>query len=176
MFILLRQKFLKTHKMKTIKLFVGFLAFAAICACGNTKTNSQAPAQAAEETIVVTKEQGTVFYDITLEEALAKAKADGKYVLINFHTSTCVPCKKMEAEVFPTPECGEYVNKHFVPIMIDGEDEGPGTELAKKYSVFIFPSYLILSPDGFKEGEVLGAELDINKFLEMLKTIIHDTL
>ena len=160
--------------MKNIKLFAGIIAFAAICACGNTKTEPQA--QTAENTIEEVKEQGTVFYDITLEEALEKAKAEGKHVLINFHTSTCVPCKKMEKEVFPTPECGEYINKHFVPIVIDGEDDGIGTEHAKYYQVFIFPSYLILSSDGFKEGEIIGAEFDVNKFLEMLKEINHDTL
>ena len=160
--------------MKNIKLFAGIMAFAAICACGNTKTEPQA--QTAENIIEEVKEQGTVFYDITLEEALEKAKAEGKHVLINFHTSTCVPCKKMEKEVFPTPECGEYINKHFVPIVIDGEDDGIGTEHAKYYQVFIFPSYLILSPDGFKEGEIIGAEFDVNKFLDMLKEIIHDTL
>ena len=162
--------------MKTIKLLVGICALAAMSACGNTKADSQNPTQAAETTVEATKEQGTVFYDITLEEALKKAKAEGKYVLIDFHTTTCVPCKKMEKEVFPTPECGEYINSHFVPIMIDGEDDGAGTELAKEYQVFIFPTYMILSPDGFKEGEILGAECDVEKFLGMLKEIIHDKL
>ena len=158
--------------MKTIKLFAGICAIAAMCACGNAKPEAQA--QAAENIVEEVKEQGTVFYDLTLEEALAKAKAEGKYVLVDFHTSTCAPCKKMEKEVFPTIECGEYINKHFVPIMFDGEDDGTGTELAEKYQVFIFPTYLILSPDGFKEGEVMGAEYDVNKFLEMFKEIIHD--
>ena len=162
--------------MKTIKLLVGICALAAMSACGNTKSDSQNPTQAAETTVEATKEQGTVFYDITLEEALKKAKAEGKYVLIDFHTTTCVPCKKMEKEVFPTPECGEYINTHFVPIMIDGEDDGVGTEMAKEYQVFIFPTYMILSPDGFKEGEILGAECDVEKFLGMLKEIIHDKL
>ena len=162
--------------MKTIKLLVGICALAAMSACGNTKADSQNPTQAAETTVEATKDQGTVFYDITLEEALKKAKAEGKYVLIDFHTTTCVPCKKMEKEVFPTPECGEYINTHFVPIMIDGEDDGVGTEMAKEYQVFIFPTYMILSPDGFKEGEILGAECDVEKFLGMLKEIIHDKL
>ena len=148
------------------------MAFAAICACGNTKPEVQA--QAAENTKEELNEQGTVFHDITLAEAMNKAKAEGKYVLVDFHTSTCVPCKKMEKEVFPTPECGEYINSHFVPIMIDGEDDGAGTELAKEYQVFIFPTYMILSPDGRKEGEVIGAEYDVNKFIEMLKEIIHE--
>ena len=148
------------------------MAFAAICACGNTKPEVQA--QAAENTKKEVKEQGTVFHDITLAEAMNKAKAEGKYILVDFHTSTCLPCKKMEKEVFPTPECGEYINSHFVPIMIDGEDDGAGTELAKEYQVFIFPTYMILSPDGRKEGEVIGAEYDVNKFIEMLKEIIHE--
>ena len=158
--------------MKTIKLFAGICAIAAMCACGNAKPEAQA--QAAENTVEEVKEQGTVFYDLTLEEALAKAKAEGKHVLVDFHTSTCVPCKKMEKEVFPTPECGKYINEHFISIKVDGEDEGAGTELAQKYQVFIFPTYLIMSPDGFKEGEVIGAEFDVNKFLEMLKEINHD--
>lgn len=158
--------------MKTIKLFAGIMAFTAICACGNTKQEAQA--QATENTVEEVKELGTVFYEITLEEALAKAKAEGKHVLVDFHTSTCAPCKKMEKEILPTIECGEYINKHFVPIMIDGEDEGAGTELAEKYQVFIFPTYMLLTPDGFKKGEVIGAEYDVNKFIEMLKEINHD--
>ena len=80
----------------------------------------------------------------------------------------------MEKVVFPTPECGEYINKRFVPIMIDGEDDGIGSEIAKEYQIFIFPTYLILSPDSFKEGEISGAEFDVNKFLGMLKTILHE--
>ena len=166
------------HKMKTIKLFAGIFAVAAFCACGNSKPAPQEQTQTAEaeKTIEVTKEQGIVFYDISIEKAMEKAKAENKYVFIDFHTKTCAPCKKMEKEVFSTPECGEYINKNFVPIMIDGEDDGIGAETAKKYDIFIFPTYLILSPDGFKEGEVLGAEYDVNKFLGMLKEIIHDTL
>lgn len=141
----------------------------AIYACGNAK-----PYQQTTGTDKIAEDQGTVFFDMTLEEALEKAKSEDKYVLINFHTKTCGPCRKMEKTVFPTPECGNYVNKHFVPIMIDGEDGGTGQEIAKKYKIFIFPTYLVLLPDGGKEGEVSGAEFDVNKFLDMLKYIIHD--
>ena len=161
-------------KMKSIRLFAAHLCLLAICACGNTQPVPQETAQTVETTIETVKEQGTVFYDITLEQALEKAKSEGKYVFINFHTKTCRPCRKMEKTVFPTAECGEYINKHFIPIMIDGEDNGTGTGIAKKYSIYIYPTYLILSPDCFKEGEVMGAEYDVNIFLDMLKTIMHD--
>ena len=160
--------------MKTIKLFAGILAIGAICACGNTKQESKNPAQATENAVEETKSEGAVFYDLTIEEALEKAKTEDKYVLVDFYTSSCAPCKKMEKEVFSNLECGEYVNKHFIPIMIDSDDDGKGAEIAKEYQVFIYPTYMILSPSGFKEGEIIGAEYDINKFLDMLKEIIHD--
>ena len=121
----------------------------------------------------VAEDGGTRFFDITLEEALEKARAEGKYVFINFHTATCAPCRKMEKVVFPQPQCGEYINKHFVPIMINGEDDGIGTEWAKKYNIFIFPTYLILSSECFKVGEILGAEFDVNKFLDIIKVIVQ---
>lgn len=163
------------NKMRTIRLFVGsFIALMTICACGNTKPNTQEPAPVVEDTIEVVKEQGTVFFDITLEEALEKAKAEEKLVFVNFHINTCGPCKKMEKTVFPTTECGEYVNERFIPIMLDGEDDGVGTSIAKKYQIFIYPTYLILTPDGRKEGEISGAEFDINKFLDKLRTIMHE--
>ena len=132
-------------------------------------TNINTPTKESKET----KEQATIFLDLTLEEAFKKAKTEGKYVFINFHTSTCAPCKKMEKEVFPLPECSEYINKLFIPITIDGEDDGIGTEWAKKHQIFIFPTYLILSPDNFKLGEILGAEYKVDKFLEMIKTIVE---
>lgn len=159
--------------MKRVKIFICCF-IVAICACGNTKSNPQDTTKTKETTTATNKatiEQGTVFFDITLEQAFEKAKAENKFVLINFHTKTCGPCKKMEKTVFPNPICGEFVNKHFVPIMIDGEDGGTGQEIAKKYDIFIFPTYLVLLPDGFKEGEIAGAEFNVNIFLDMLKSI-----
>lgn len=160
--------------MKRMNFLIGCFIIA-ICACGNTKPGHTDTAKATDtptEASTTVNTQGTVFFDITFEQALEKAKAENKFVLINFHTKTCGPCKKMEKTVFPNPICGKFVNEHFVPIMIDGEDGGTGQEIAKKYDIFIFPTYLVLLPDGFKEGEIAGAEFDVNRFLDMLKSII----
>ena len=159
--------------MKRVKIFICCF-IVAICACGNTKSNPQDITKTKETATATSKatiEKGTVFFDITLEQALERAKTEKKLVLVNFHTKTCGPCRKMEKTVFPNPICGEYVNEHFVPIMIDGEDDGIGEEMAKKYKIFIFPTYLVLQPSGFKEGEISGAEFDVNKFFDMLKII-----
>ena len=67
--------------MKRVKIFT-WCFIAAICACGNTKSNNQDTAQASIEINKNVEEQGTVFFDITLEQALEKAKTDGKYVVV----------------------------------------------------------------------------------------------
>lgn len=156
------------------------LLVMTMCACVNANSSASKSSEAksvdvvAEDSTAKQKVVGTVFFDITPEEAFKKAEAEGKYVLICFSTKTCGPCKKMKKVVFSTPECGEYVNKHFVTIAMDGEDEGIGQEFAAKYNVFIYPTYLVLQPNGFREGMIQGAEFDIDSFLDMLKTIIHD--
>lgn len=156
------------------------LLIVIMCACGKTNSYATKSIVSGDVDIVVedsTVEQeaiGTVFFDITPDEAFKKAKAEGKYVLICFSTETCGPCKKMKKVVFPTAKCGEYVNKHFVTIAMDGEDGALGQEFAKKYDVFIYPTYLVLQPNGFREGMIQGAEFNVDNFLDMLKTIIHD--
>lgn len=122
---------------------------------------------------VLTSEPGTVFYDITIEEALEKAAKEGKMVLVDCHTSSCGPCQKMEEKVFPQEACGEYINQRFVPIMIDCEEERHA-EFCKKNNIQIYPTYLILTPEGKKEGEIIGAKFDVDKFLDLFRTIMHE--
>lgn len=171
--------------MKSAKPICALL-IAAMCSCSNNATPAkgvqpevtdtvQQVAEAQPEKVYkqLTHEPGVVFYDITLEEALEKAKNEGKYVLIDCHTKTCGPCRKMEKGVFPQEQLGKFMNEHFVPIMRDME-EGEGVEIAEKYNIQIYPTMLVLLPNATKEGEIVGAEFDIDSLIGMLKTIIHE--
>lgn len=160
------------------------LMIMAMCSCANTNSTVkeeqgaesptvETPAVQAEYVKALTQEPGTVFYDLTLEKALEKAKNDGKYVLVDCHTKTCGPCRKMERETFPQEKLGKFINERFVPIMVD-MDEGEGPAIAEKYNVQIFPTYLILLPNGAKEGEIIGTEFNIDDLIGMLKKIIHE--
>ena len=170
--------------MKSSKTICTLLVMA-MCSCTNgaaPEKQQEVSTQSEVQTIepvhpadyqTLTREPGTVFYDITLEQALEKAKRDGKYVLIDCHTKNCGPCKKMENEVFPREDIGNFINERFVPSMVDIE-EGEGPEIAEKYNVQIYPTYLALLPNGVKEGEIVGAEFNIDIFVDMIKTIIHE--
>ena len=79
----------------------------------------------------------------------------------------------MENGVFPQEHLGKFMNERFVPIMRDME-EGEGLEIAEKYNVQIYPTMLILLPNATKEGEIVGAEFNIDFLIEKLKEIIHE--
>ena len=87
----------------------------------------------------------TNFRDITYKEALAAAKAEKKLVFIDFYTSWCGPCKMMMKNIFPLKEVGNYLNSKFVCIKIDAE-KGEGPELAKRYQVKAYPTFVAINP------------------------------
>ena len=165
--------------MKILKTTLCICLIFAVCACtGKTDAKSVTECLEQKEELVENVASGVVYSDLTLEQALEKAKSVGKYVFIDFHTKTCGPCKKMQDKVFSTVECGSYVNANFISIKIDGEDEGEGTAIAKSFDVRIFPTVLILDPAGYKGaegtlvGQVIGAELNVGKFVDMLKEAV----
>ena len=61
----------------------------------------------------------------------------------------------MSENVFTTKEAGDYFNSRFVNIKIDME-KGEGIDIAKKYNIKAYPTFLILDPDGKVVGRVVG--------------------
>lgn len=117
-------------------------------------------------------QEGIRFENLSFAEALTKAKAEGKRVFIDCYTKTCGPCKYMAKFIFPQKECGDYFNPLYVCIMKDME-EGDGLEIAKRYKVRMYPTYLIVEPDGtlcaFFDG---GAVKDPSLFVQKIKDVL----
>lgn len=117
------------------------------------------------------KATGVVFEHGTLEQALAKAasakKNAPKMVFLDCYTTWCGPCKYMSNTVFPMESVGEYFNKNFVNIKIDME-KGEGIEIAKKYNIRAYPTFLILDAKGNEINRILGSA-DADVFIEKVK-------
>ncbi len=112
-------------------------------------------------------QEGVKWETGTFQDALNKAKNNKKgpnLVFMDCYTTWCGPCKHMANVVFPTKEAGDYFNKKFVNFKTDME-KGEGIELAKKYNVRAYPTFLILDGDGNEVGRVVGSA-ELGKFIE----------
>lgn len=102
----------------------------------------------------------TEFRSVSYKEALAAAEKENKLVFLDFYTVWCGPCKIMTNTVFPQKEVGDYLNAHFVCIKLDAEKEG--RELAKRYGVKAYPTFIGITADEkvvfTKEGMSEGGE------------------
>ncbi len=83
----------------------------------------------------------------TFKEILAKAKKEKKLVFMDAFAAWCGPCKLMEKNIFPLPAVREYYNSNFINARFDME-KGEGREIAAKYGIRSYPSFLFLNGDG----------------------------
>lgn len=99
--------------------------------------------------------KGIFFEDISFEEALKLAKKTNRLLFVDAYTSWCGPCKKMDKEVFPQEKVGDYFNSKFINVRYDME-KGEGVQIAKKYGVIAYPTFLLIRPDGVLQYSVSG--------------------
>lgn len=97
----------------------------------------------------------TDFRHISYNEGLKAAKVEGKILFIDFYTEWCGPCKRMARDVFPQKEVGDYMNAKFVCLKIDAE-KGEGVELAKRFNIKAYPTFITVSADGKELGRREG--------------------
>jgi len=110
---------------------------------------------------------GIQFKTDTWNEILALAKKENKPIFLDISASWCGYCKRMKANVFTDTEVGKYYNTAFFNVSVDGE-KGEGIELAKKYGVKGYPTFVFLTPDGSLAHQTSGYH-NPEKFLELGK-------
>jgi thioredoxin-like negative regulator of GroEL len=93
--------------------------------------------------------------DGTLSQALDRARAEKKWVLVDLYAGWCGPCHKMDEEVYARAEVAKEIDAGFVPLRRDGE-HGEGAEIHERYHVVGFPTLLVLLPDGTEVDRVMG--------------------
>lgn len=106
--------------------------------------------------------QGTHFYNLSMEEAIERAKVENKYVFIDFYTTWCGPCKMMEKQLFPLKEIGDYLNSKFVCIKQNAGDGAEGENSAKRFGVKAYPTFVVLNGDGELLHMFAGGVLDLS--------------
>ena len=98
-----------------------------------------------------------------LQAAKAQAQKENKKILLDFTGSDwCGWCKKLDAEVFSQQAFKDYAAKHLVLVEVDfphghqlaAETKKQNDALAAKYHIEGFPTIIVLSAGGTKQGEL----------------------
>ncbi len=107
-----------------------------------------------------------------LADVLKMAKDQSKLVFVDCYTEWCGPCKMMATKEFVKKEAGDYFNAKFMNFKIDME-KGEGPEVAKKYDVAAYPTFLILESNGDLRGRCVGSAA-IDKFIEKVEAVLKE--
>ena len=129
----------------------------------------------------------------TIEEGLAAAKESGKPVFVDITGHGCVNCREMESRVWSDPRVLDMLKNDFVIVALytddktrlGEEDHVVDAHTGKVYkdlgransyiartnwNVNAQPNYILLSPEGEMLAPVRGYDLDVNGFIEFLKS------
>ena len=88
-----------------------------------------------------------------VQRAVWQARQQRKPLLVVFGAPWCRFCKKLEQETLAHPPLADYLNRQYVPLHVD-VDQQP--ELAKQLGVKSLPATVLLGPDVRYWGTVGG--------------------
>jgi thioredoxin-like negative regulator of GroEL len=130
-------------------LLAGFLiAFAAAGA------RTQEPAGAAE-----------VQWRTAYQEARREAVEKNRPLLLDFGTTRCFWCKRLDATTLRDPAIVQLLNGRFIPLKVDAEQE---SALAQALHIQSYPTLVLAAPD----GKILGTQegyLDATRCADLLQ-------
>ncbi len=97
---------------------------------------------------------------LSYDVGMARAKKEGKHVLIDFYTTWCGYCKKMDRSTFRDKAVVGFISKSMVAVKVNAESNKPimheGKRLTERelsrrvYGVRGYPTYWFVSPKGEK--------------------------
>ena len=117
---------------------------------------------------------------LPFDSGLAKAKAESKAVVVDFFTTWCGWCKKMDATTFRDSTVVAAFNKNFIGVRVNGDatsafvtlegEKMSERQLTQTFAVRGFPTYWFLDSDGKKIGPVSGYQAASN-FMSLLRYV-----
>lgn len=114
---------------------------------------------------------GIEFMKAPWAEVVAKAKAEEKLIFVDGYTDWCMPCKKMDKQVFTKKAAGKFYNKNFINVKINME-VGEGQLLAKKYQVRAYPAFLFVDASEKMVHRAVGYQ-PVQKLVELGKAAMN---
>jgi thioredoxin-related protein len=132
--------------------YLGIALLLALTTLGNSSCTSDK----ADARNKIAKEDQTPGF-VPFEEAIAKAKAGDKIVLVDVYTTWCGWCKRMDKDVYPDPKVQAELAKYFTATKLNAESTdsrnfqgGQITEqqIAAHWGVNAYPTLIFMNANG----------------------------
>jgi len=114
----------------------------------------------------VDKEESSLFFQGSYDDAKAKAKEEEKDVLLHFGADWCFPCKQMKKLTYPNTLVKKKMDEGYIPFEVD-VDFFWGMDIAEEFGVLKYPTVIIIN----SEGEVRKKHEGSMDYREMYKFI-----
>jgi thioredoxin-related protein len=111
------------------------------------------------------------WYDGTIDEAFALAKAEGKPVLLYWGAVWCPPCAQLKATIFKRADFIEKTDL-FVPVYLDGDTER-AQSYGEKFSVRGYPTLIIFNPEADEVTRIPGG-MNLERYVDVLDLALND--
>jgi thioredoxin-related protein len=117
--------------------------------------------------------------NLSWEEVKALAKKENKFIFVDCFATWCVPCKKMEKEIFPLNKVGAEMNDKFISVHLQMDTTKRDDEEVKKwytiahefltkYNLVGYPTFLFFDPNCNIVHKGLGS-YKVEEFIELLQ-------
>lgn len=128
---------------------------------GFSSGNASATAMRASPAWMVNKES----------EALAKARSEGKPVIIDFYADWCAACVELDEKTWPDPAVVAKFSQ-VVPLKMDFTRNNAWAKLMmEKYHITGMPTVIVLGPNGEEKGRFTGYKSP-ERFIEFLDNLM----
>lgn len=111
--------------------------------------------------------KGSIDWMTDLPAAVAKAKVQGKPMLIDFYADWCSWCKRMDLETYADIQVAELA-KEFVCVKIDTTQQ---PNVAQEYKVQGLPTTLFLTAEAEKI-DIIAGYMPPEDFLKIMKDVL----
>ena len=129
--------------------------FAATTVPANSQEEGAQKAEGSQKAETPKDSAEKLNWQRDFDSALAEAKEQHKFVMVDVYTDWCVYCKKLDREVYTDPDIEKYLAEKFIVVKANAEDKGPGEAFCTKFDTFgAYPTIVFFDGKNAKEKPV----------------------
>ncbi len=110
------------------------------------------------------------FQDAYWYQILKQAQQENKHIFVVVHADYCLPCRKMERDVFTHPKVATFHNTFFINYNVNLSEQDK-KDFIKRHSIEVLPSFFYFDPQGKMVWKTTG-EKQVKEMLDLGKRIV----